>query len=100
MPELIPSKKFLDDLNKFKSDKAMRKKIAKALNFLENNPLHPGLGVERIINDVSAWSLRIDKKYRLSFEPQSYHPSGNPDWTGAILLLRILDHNDLYKTPR
>ncbi|WP_457571555.1 hypothetical protein [Desulfovulcanus sp.] len=100
MPKLIPSKKFLDDLNKFKSDKAMRKKIAKTLNFLENNPLHPGLSIERIVNDPAAWSLRVDKKYRISFEPQNYHQSGNPDWTGSLFLLRILDHDDLYKTPR
>jgi len=29
----------------------------------------------------------------------TYH-AGNPDWGAEILLLRILDHDDLYKSPR
>jgi len=99
MPELIPSKKFLEDLDRFKSNKAMRKKLAKALNFLEANPLHPGLHVERIVNDPSAWSARVDKKYRISFEPTEHHESGQPDWSSSLLPLRILTHDDLYKTP-
>ena len=100
MPELIPSKKFLEDLEKFKADKAIRKKIAKSLRFLQDNPFHPGLSIERIVNDPRAWSVRVDKRYRISFEPQSYQESGNPDWSSALFLLRVLDHDDLYKKPR
>lgn len=100
MPKLIPTNKFLEDIEKFRSDKSMRKKIAKAMTFLENNPLHPGLNAERIINDPAAWSVRVDRKYRLSFEPQKYLPSGVPDWSASILLLRLLNHDDLYKHPR
>ena len=99
MPKLIPSNKFLEDLDRFKSNKAVRKKLAKALNFLETNPLHPGLHVERIVNDPSAWSARVDKNYRISFEPSKYCESGQPDWSSSLLLLRILTHDDLYKTP-
>lgn len=33
--------------------------------------------------------------FRISFDPQAYQASGNPDWTGSILLLRVLDHDDL-----
>jgi len=51
-------------------------------------------------NDPVAWSARIDRKYRLSFEPQSFLPSGSPDWSASIILLRILNHDDLYKHPR
>ena len=100
MPNLIPSKKFLDDIDAFRSDAALRKKLAKALHFLSSNPLHPGLNIERIINDPTAWSLRVDRRYRIAFEPQKYLSSGSPDWTGDILLLRCLDHDDLYKSPR
>lgn len=50
MPKLIPTKKFLEDIEKFRSDEAMRKKIAKTMTFLGNNPLHPGLHIERITN--------------------------------------------------
>ncbi len=100
MPKLIPTRKFLEDIERFRSDKTMRKKIAKAMAFLENNPLHPGLRVERIVNDPAAWSARVDRKFRLSFEPQEYLPSSTPDWSAPILLLRLLNHDDLYKHPR
>lgn len=100
MPQLTPSKLFLKDLEQFRSNQTLRKKIAKALVLLEANPLHPGLRLERIVNDASAWSARIDGRYRLSIDPTAYLPAGNPDWGAEILLLRILDHDDLYKSPR
>ena len=100
MPEIIPSKKFLKDLDKFRPDPNMRKKIAKALVHLEKNPLHPGLHLERIVNDPSAWSIRVDRKYRISVDPEKLLTSGNPDWTARIILLRFLTHDDLYKYPR
>lgn len=100
MPRLIPSNRFLGDAEAFRNNVPLRKKLAKTLAFLEQNPLHPGLRIERIVNDASAWSVRVDERYRLSFDPQAYLPAGNPDWTGSVLLLRILDHDDLYRTPR
>ena len=100
MPILIPSKKFLKDLGKLRTNKTMRNKIAKTLAQLANNPLHPGLHLERIVNDPTAWSIRVDRKYRISFDPETFFPSGNPDWAGNVLLLRFLDHDDLYKFPR
>jgi hypothetical protein len=100
MPKLIPSRKFLDDIEAFRSNTTIRKKIAKALHLLENNPLHPGLNLERIANDPTAWSIRVDRRYRISFDPSGLLPSGNPDWSSDIFLLRVLDHDDLYKHPR
>jgi Txe/YoeB family toxin of Txe-Axe toxin-antitoxin module len=100
VPQLIPSKKFLEDIEVFRSNQVLRKKIAKALSLLEKNPFHPGLNLERIINDPTAWSVRVDKRYRISFDPEKLFLSGNPDWAGNIFLLRILDHDDLYKHPR
>ncbi len=67
MPELIPNKKFISDLEKFKNQKVLRKKIAKTIKFLEKNPNHPGLRIERIANDPTAWSVRVDRRYRVSF---------------------------------
>ncbi len=99
MPELIPSKKFSADLEKLKSNKALIKKVAKCLTFLEANPFHPGLHIERIANDPIAWSARVDKMYRISFEPSAHLPSGDPDWTSPLRVLRILTHDDLYKNP-
>ena len=100
MPNLIPSKKFLHDIDAFQSDLPLRKNLAKALTILESNPLHTGLKLERNINAPSAWSIRIARRYRIAFEPRQYLSSGNPDWAGDILLLRCLDHDDLYKSPR
>jgi hypothetical protein len=100
MPQLIPSKLFLKDMEQYRSNAILRKKIVKALALLESNPLHTGLHLERITNDPSAWSARIDGRYRLSFDPGGYLPAGNPDWSAALTLLRILDHDDLYKSPR
>ncbi|MHB9097048.1 MAG: hypothetical protein ACYC5X_04410 [Syntrophales bacterium] len=100
MPKLIPSRKFLEDAEIFRHNSAITKKLAKSLRLLEANPLHPGLHLERIVNDPSAWSVRIDQRYRLSFDPESYLPAGNPDWSASLLLLRILDHDDLYRHPR
>lgn len=100
MPELIPSKKFLEDIGLFRSNQVLKKKIAKTLSLLEKNPLHPGLHIERIMNDPTAWSVRVDKRYRISFEPVRLLSSGGPDWSATIFLLRVLDHDDLYKHPR
>lgn len=100
MPELIANKKFVSDLEKLKKDKNLIKKIANCLKFLEQNPFHPGLNVERIANDPTAWSARVDKKYRLSFEPTAYHQAKAPNWASPLKLLRILDHDDLYKSPQ
>jgi Txe/YoeB family toxin of Txe-Axe toxin-antitoxin module len=100
MPELIPNKKFISDLERFRQQKTILKKIAKAVNFLENAPTHPGLKIERIINDPTAWSARVDKRYRISFEPTLHPSTGAPDWASPVKLLRILDHDDLYKNPR
>lgn len=100
MPRLIPSKKFLADVEGFRSDAALTKKIAKALSLLEANPLHPGLHLERIVNDPTAWSVRIDNRYRLSLDPGAHLEAGNPDWSAPLLLLRLLDHDALYRKPR
>lgn len=100
MPKLIPSKKFLEDVEGFRSNTVLRKKIAKTLALLENDPRHPGLHLERIVNDAAAWSVRVDGRYRLSLEPKAYLPAGNPDWASDLLLLRILSHDDLYKAVR
>lgn len=100
MPTLIPTHKFLEDLETLRKNDSLRKKVAKALRFLETNPLHSGLHLERIVNDPTAWSIRIDSRYRLSLDPGGRLPAGNPDWSAPVVLLRILDHDDLYRHPR
>ena len=41
MPKLTPSKFFLKDLERMKSDKQLLKKIVKTLAFLERMPIQP-----------------------------------------------------------
>jgi hypothetical protein len=100
MLELTPTRLFLKDIDAFESNPILQKKIDKALSLLEDNPFHPGLHIERIVNDSTAWSVRVDKRYRISFDPKAHSDSGTPDWNKGIILLRILDHDDLYKKPR
>jgi len=100
MPKQIPSRKFLEDAAALRLQPALTKKLVKTLRLLEANPLHPGLHLERIVNDPTAWSVRMDQRYRLSFDPGSYLPAGNPDWSTSLILLRVLDHDDLYRYPR
>ncbi|HCM28214.1 MAG: hypothetical protein A2Z99_15670 [Treponema sp. GWB1_62_6] len=80
-------------------NKVLRSKLGKALASLERDPHYPGLRIERITNDPSAWSARIDSRYRLSFDISTYQANGAPDWSAPILLLRVLDHDDLYRMP-
>ena len=99
MPELIANKKIVKDLEKIRNNPILRKKMAKAMALLRDNPTHPGLHIERIVNDPTAWSARVERKYRISFEPESLLPGGSPDWTSPVRLLRILTHDDLYRSP-
>ena len=100
MPKLIPTEKFIEDAEGFRRQPEIMKKIAETLGFLEIDPLHPGLHLERIINDPTAWAVRVDKRYRLSFDPEKMLSAGNPDWSASLRLLRLLDHDDLYRHPR
>jgi hypothetical protein len=100
MPELTPTKLFLKDMDVLASNHAVHGKIIKALSLLRHNPFHPGMRLERIVNDPSAWSIRVDRRYRISIDPKAYQVSGVPDWNAGIILLRMLDHDDLYKKPR
>ena len=96
MPQLIPSAEFLEDLEQLKNEKTLRKAIASKLFLLGKNPLDPGINIERIINDSSAWAVRLDIRHRISFEPTKYLLSGSPDWTAPIRLLRVIRTEDLY----
>lgn len=99
MINLVPSKKFVKDLKVFERNAVLRKKIAKALSTLQSDPRHPGLNLERIVNDKTAWSVRVDINYRISIEPINKSDKNTVNWNNGIFLLRILSHDDLYKSP-
>jgi hypothetical protein len=92
--------KGFEDAERFRRQPEIMKKIAKTLGLLERNPLHPGMRLERIVNDATAWAARVDRRYRISFDPEKTLPAGNPDWSAPVRLLRFLDHDDLYRYPR
>jgi len=96
---LVPSKKFVKDLKVFERNAVLRKKIAKALSILQSDPRHPSLNLERIVNDKTAWSIRVDRGYRISIEPMNQNNKNTINWNDGIFLLRILNHDDLYKSP-
>jgi hypothetical protein len=100
MPKLIPTEKFIEDAERFRRRPEIMKKIAKTLGLLEKNSIDPGLRLERIVNDPTAWAVRVDQQYRLSFDPEKMLAAGNPDWSASVRLLRLLDHDDLYRHPR
>ena len=66
--------------------KAASKQIAQLL--MDHN--HPSLRLEGISGRKGIFSVRVDGRYRisLSFEDDE-----------TILLRRVLDHDDLYRTP-
>lgn len=67
-----------------------RKAAAKQIVQLLIDHAHPSLRLEGIAGHSGLFSARVDARYRmsLSFEEK-----------GTILLRRILDHDDLYRTP-
>jgi hypothetical protein len=58
------NEKFIEDAERFRRQPEIVKKIAKTLSLLERNPLQPGLHLERIVNDPTAWAVRVDQRYR------------------------------------
>ena len=70
-------------------DKA-RKAAAKQITQLLIDHTHPSLRLEGIIGHRGLFSARVDRRYRMSLT------FGSGD---TILLRRVLDHDDLYRSP-
>ena len=68
----------------------IRKAAAKQITQLLIDHTHPSLRLEGIVNRKGLFSVRIDRRFRASL-------SFVGDET--ILLRRILDHDDLYRSP-
>lgn len=70
--------------------KAVQKVAAKQIVQLLIDHTHPSLRIEGITGHKGLFSARVDKRYRMSL---SFEPGG------TIMLRRVLDHDDLYRTP-
>lgn len=60
---------FTDKFKKLYEDLPLevRKKLAKQLNFLQNNLSHPSLHAKKIKGHFNIWEARIDYHYRFTF---------------------------------
>jgi len=68
----------------------VRKTANKQIVQLLVDHMHPSLRIEGIAGKKGLFSVRVDKRYRISLFFEG---------TDCILLRRVLDHDDLYKTP-
>jgi mRNA-degrading endonuclease RelE of RelBE toxin-antitoxin system len=84
---LIQSTAFRRDLQQLPHD--VVEKYQKALRMLEYSVRHRGLKFEKIKGCDTVFTVRIDRKYRLSMRPL------NGNWE----LLRIAEHDEVYRNP-
>jgi mRNA-degrading endonuclease RelE of RelBE toxin-antitoxin system len=69
---------------------SVRKTAAKQIAQILIDHTHPSLRLEGIAGRRGLFSVRVNDRYRMSLEF---------DEDGTLLLRRILDHDDLYKSP-
>ena len=68
----------------------VRKAAAKQITQLLMDYTHPSLRLEGIAGTDGLFSIRVDRRYRISLCFME---------KDTILLRRVLDHDDLYKNP-
>ena len=66
----------------------LRKTAAKQIAQLLIDHTHPSLHMESIKGKKGIFSVRVDKRYRMALSFQG---------DDTILLMRVLDHDDLYR---
>ncbi len=68
----------------------VRKAAAKQITQLLIDHTHPSLRLEGIAGHQGLLSARVDERYRMSLSFAEHD---------TMLLRRVLDHDDLYRTP-
>ena len=68
----------------------VRKAASKQITQLLIDHTHPSLRLEGIVGRKGLFSIRVDARYRISLSFIG---------EATILLRRILDHDDLYRSP-
>ena len=68
----------------------VRKSADKQIVQLLLDATHPSLRLEGIVGHKGLFSARINRRYRMSLSFEA---------DGTLLLRRVLDHDDLYRTP-
>ncbi len=81
----------------------VRKAAAKQIAQLLIDHTHPSLHLEAIRGHPDLFSVRVDRRYRMSLsfikEEKNEDEEKEEEKEEAILLRRVLDHDDLYRTP-
>jgi mRNA-degrading endonuclease RelE of RelBE toxin-antitoxin system len=82
------SEDFKKDYQSLPND--VRKAAAKQITQLLIDHSHPSLRLEGIKGFKGLFSVRVNDRYRVSLSFEN---------DGGVVLRRVLDHDDLYKTP-
>lgn len=69
---------------------AVRKAAGKQITQLLLDHTHPSLRIEGIVGRKGLFSVRVDRRYRMSLAFEG---------DDTVLLRRVLDHDDLYRDP-
>ena len=88
MPELETSERFEQAYEVLPAD--IRKKIAKAMRLLAENPHHPSLRTKRIQGVHDIYEARVDSFYRMTYQRLP----------NDVLYLRVVGrHDETLKNP-
>jgi mRNA interferase RelE/StbE len=88
VPDLETSERFEQDYELLPFD--IRKKVAKAMRLLGENPRHPSLRTKPVQGVRGIYEARVDQAYRLTYQRL-------PD---DVLLLRVVGkHDETLKNP-
>jgi mRNA interferase RelE/StbE len=88
MPELETSERFEQAYEILPFD--IRKKVAKAMRLLAENPRHPSLQTKPVQGIRGIYEARVDQSYRMTYQRL-------PD---DVLLLRVVGrHDETLKNP-
>jgi len=67
----------------------IQRKVDQKIRLLETNWLHPSLHTKKIKGQEDIWEMRVDQKYRATFEMK-----------GDIIILRVVgDHDKVLRNP-
>jgi mRNA-degrading endonuclease YafQ of YafQ-DinJ toxin-antitoxin module len=88
MPKVETSERFEQDFVRLPLD--IRKKVAKAMRLLAENPRHPSLRAKPVHGITGVFEARVDVSYRMTYERLP----------GDLLFLRSVGkHDETLKNP-
>lgn len=80
------STRFFDEYAKL--ERPLQKRVDQKLQLLSQNIRHPGLGVKKMVNQISIYEARVDIHNRLTFEVH-----------GDTIYMRRVGTHEIYRKP-